>query len=188
MLHHLILKFLFSGLVMFAAGSSAIADALGGGGADAALTRDPGVTDTGADAGVDDGAQDTAATEVEEASRNDVQDQEEPEVKEFKGAVSARLRALTKQAPELQQVFQKYPKIQEQIEATFRREAALREVFPTVAEARQFREHFPNGLQDVNQLLEDQKEVDQLDQSFYGKDREGRYSGHVDLINNLYTD
>src|SRR5258707_1964139 len=39
---------------------------------------------------------------------------EEPEVQEFKGAVSARLRGMTKQAPELTSVFQTYSQIPEQ--------------------------------------------------------------------------
>lgn len=113
---------------------------------------------------------------------------EEPEVQEFKGHVSARLRGLVKQSPKLAEAFKENPKLQEQIEATFRREAALREVFPTVAEARQMRERFPNGLADVQQLESDVKEVEELDKDFYGRGQDGAYPGHAKIVDNMWRD
>src|SRR5205807_1464964 len=95
---------------------------------------------------------------------------------------------LTAQSPKLAEAFKENPKLQEQVEATFRREAALREVFPTVAEARQMREHFPNGLMDVQQLLGDVKEVEELDNDLYTRDREGNYPGHAKILNNVFSD
>lgn len=111
---------------------------------------------------------------------------EEPELAEFKGQVSSKLRAIVKQAPELTQVFQKYPKLQDQIEATFRREAALREVFPTVAEARFMRDQFPNGQADVQALREDVQELESLDQAFDKREHDGTFPGHRTIINNMF--
>src|SRR5579864_7196592 len=108
----------------------------------------------------------TPEIETPEREQETTPEKEEPELSEFKGAVSARLRSIVKQAPELGQVFQKYPKLQEQVEAVFRRESALREIFPTVAEARMMRDQFPNGQADVQALLEDVQEIEQLDKSF----------------------
>ncbi len=174
----------------FAAGPSVLGSAGGGGDAE--------VADVGADTGdsssaVGDAAEDVSTDEYHEeqghAKSEDRQEyKEEPEVQEFKGSVSARLRNLAKQAPELGQIFQKYPKIQEQIEATFRREAALREVWPTVAEARQMRETFPNGLADVQQLHSELKEVEELDTNFANRDQDGNYPGHAKIIDNMFSD
>jgi len=188
-LHWVVQHFLFAGTLFFAAGAPAITDSGAG-----AETTTGGESGGAADLGY--GGEETTeepTTETIDAAKTETtteppETKEEPELAEFKGAVSARLRSIVKQAPELTQVFQKYPKLQEQIEATFRREAALREVFPTVAEARQMRDHFPNGLSDVQQLLDDQAEVDQLDQHFYTKDRDGNYAGHATLLNNMFQD
>lgn len=114
-----------------------------------------------------------------------VDDKEEPELKEFRGSAAAKLGRLEKQAPELKAVFTKYPEIKEQIAAVLRREGALREVFPTVAEAHAMRNQFPNGLADVNVLLEDVKEVEQLDSLYDQRDQTGAYPGHVKLIDNF---
>jgi hypothetical protein len=194
----LIAKLLFGGTLFLAAaapplgGDIGIADGGDSGTGEGASNEGAGAgeLDYGADEGA---ADDLAAGDGEQAGEGERREErqqstEEPEVQEFKGSVSARLRNLAKQAPELSQVFQKYPKVQEQIEATFRREAALREVFPTVAEARQMREHFPNGLQDVQQLHSDVQEVEALDRDFYSRDQEGNFPGHQKIIDNMFSD
>lgn len=185
LLNHL----LFAGTMFFAAGP-ALTDAGAGGetgggepSGDETAAGDIGYQDDSAEAGDEvtpEGADETR-TEVVAAK-------EEPEISEFKGLVGQRLVALKKQAPELAQVFQKYPKVQEQIEAVFRREAALRDVFPTVAEARQMRETFPNGLADVQTLQESVQQLEALDKDFYTRDQEGNYAGHVQILNNMFTD
>jgi hypothetical protein len=68
-----------------------------------------------------------------------------------------------------------------------RRDAAYRDVFPTVAEAKAMRERFPNGLQDVQALEEDVKEIEGIDNLTYMKDQDGNYAGHSELINNIFT-
>lgn len=143
---------------------------------------------TAQDTSAQDAPVETADTEFESAPQQDKtqEPQEEPEVAEFKGAVSARLRGIVKQAPELGQIFQKYPKLQEQIEATFRREAALREYYPTVAEARFMRETFPNGQPDVQAVLEDSRELEQMDRSFEERDASGAYPGHAEIVRNAF--
>jgi hypothetical protein len=195
----LISTFLFGGTLFFAAGAPVIGAEGAGDGLDLGDLgdgTDDGAGDAeGADAsgGSGDSHQRESDSDLGDDSqqaegRDQHRSQEEPEVQEFKGSVSARLKNLTKQAPELGQVFQKYPKLQEQIEATFRREAALREVFPTVAEARQMREHFPNGLADVQQLHADVAEVETLDKDFYTRDREGNFPGHTKIIDGMFAD
>ena len=186
--------FAFAGTMFFAAG--AVADAAGGGGADGAGSV-PGYDGGGDDAtgagddttaSVADTGDDAAPGEHEAAAEKPGAQttQEEPEVAEFKGIVSSRIRALSKQAPELAAALAKYPKIQDQIEAVFRREHALREVFPTVAEARQMREKFPNGLQDVAELERDRAEYSQLDDEFYVAGAEGNYPGHAKMIQRFW--
>src|SRR5437588_1663797 len=195
---HLFNKFwlylISGGMLLFAAGST-VGDLGGTSEAGAEVGADSlssdGTTDAAGDGGrhVSDGHDaDADATTRSEQRTETTQDREEPEATECKGAGSARLKGLAKQAPELAQVFQKYPKIQEQFEATFRREAAFKEVFPTIAEARQMREHFPNGLSDVSQLIEDNKEVEALDKDFYSRDQEGNYPGHATILNNMFQD
>jgi hypothetical protein len=114
------------------------------------------------------------------------QTKEEPEIEEFKGLVSARMRSIIKQAPELAQVFKKYPELQNRVEAAFRKAVAYSDVFPTVAEARTMREHFPNGQADVQELLNDVKEIEELDNNFDKRDTEGNYPGHAAVINSFF--
>jgi len=135
---------------------------------------------------VDESQPEPQETVERESAEQPRETKEEPELSEFRGAVSARLRSIVKQAPELGQVFTKYPKLQEQVEAVFRREAALREIFPTVAEARVMRDNFPNGQADVQALLEDVKEIEELDSNFDQRDQEGNYPGHVQIISNFF--
>ena len=201
MLKHL-LHFFFPFLMLsFAAADTGLSVGDGGaGGAAAADTSsggdgsaDSGDTDYGlGDDGVDDaGHDDDAAGDEhadEHAHEDDATKELDKETTDFKGLVSKRLLALKKEAPELTAVFQKYPKVQEQVEAAFRRDMAYRELYPTVAEARQMREQFPGGMSDVEQLLTDVKEVETLDQNFYSKDRDGNYSGHRTIIDNLFSD
>jgi hypothetical protein len=192
LLHH----FLFAGALFFASGAAAITGD-GGDGGDGAGGGDGALGGYEGDAG-DDGALDDADADADAALDGADKDQqqvddktvikEETELGEFKGAVSARLKGLVSKSPKLAEAFKENPKLQEQIEATFRREAALRDVFPTVAEARQMREQFPNGLADVNTLLEDVKEVEQLDSLFYTRDGEGHYQGHVEMLGNMFKD
>lgn len=148
----------------------------------AAGSGDAAGADEGEDLSLDEG--DGADPEAAQRAQQD----KDKDTADFKGLVSKRLVALKKEAPELAQVFQKYPKVQEQIEASFRRDMAYRELFPTVAEARQMREQFPGGLQDVEQLLTDVGEVEQLDKDFYSRDAQGNYAGHSKIIQNMFTD
>lgn len=172
--------------MFFAAGADALADVGSGDTGGDTGAADTGIGDTGYGADVPDDtpADDTAVIDRPEPAKPT----EEPEVQEFKGSVSARLRGLVKQSPKLAEAFKENPKLQEQIEATFRREAALREVFPTVAEARQMREKFPNGLADVQQLEQDVKDVEELDNDFYTRDNEGNYPGHAKILDNMFRD
>lgn len=112
--------------------------------------------------------------------------QEEPEVQDFRGHVSNRIRNLVKLSPELGKALTN-PKVRDAIEAPLRREAAYRDVFPTVAEAKAMRERFPNGLQDVQALEEDVKEIEGIDNLTYNRDQDGNYSGHSELISNIYS-
>lgn len=201
LLNWLLNHFLFAGTLMFAAG--AVADAGGGGDAGAGDSGggdagDAGDAGAGGDAGsggdesaAGDGGEsfdDDAAAGGEQKPAAQSRQQDDPDTAEFKGAVSNRLRALTKKAPELAAVFQKHPEIQAQIEATMRRDAAYRDAGMTVAEVRTLRETFPNGLQDVQVLQDDVKSLQELDRNFYAKDAEGSYSGHKQLLENMFND
>jgi hypothetical protein len=115
-------------------------------------------------------------------------DKEEPELSDFRGAVSGRIRAFIKQAPELGRIFKQYPAIQSQIESTFRREAAMREIFPTVAEARTMKEYFPNGAQDVKTLLSEREESEAVDNAFYNPGQDGSYPFHSKLLDDMFKD
>src|SRR5215472_17135366 len=74
-------------------------------------------TPGGEDQGGDEGGEGGGEKEGQQPA-----DKEEPEVAEFKGTVSARLRGMVKSAPELAAIFKKYPKLQGEIEGTFRRD------------------------------------------------------------------
>lgn len=193
-LHWVLQYFVFAG-TMFATGAT-VGD-LGGGGGQGDPNPGAGGGDElppGDDGAVgDDAAGDLFAESDDpdaaaESRANKPATTEEAAAQEFKGAVSSRLKAMVKTAPALAQVFKENPKIQEQIEAGFRREAAYRECFPTVAEARQFRDEFPNGLADVQALREDVQEVEQLDQHFYTRNAEGNYTGHATILDNMFKD
>jgi hypothetical protein len=126
---------------------------------------------------------DTTQRPIEEPQQRP---QEEPEVQDFRGHVSNRIRNLVKLSPELGKALTN-PKVRDAIEAPLRREAAYRDVFPTVAEAKAMRERFPNGLQDVQALEEDVKEIEDIDNLTYNRDQDGNYSGHSKLIDNIFT-
>lgn len=140
MLKHL-LNFFFPFLMLsFAAANTALGG--GDGGAGDAGASDAGAgdggDDGGADYGLDDaGAADDGAAHDDDAAHNDdaahvdehaheddATKDVDKETTDFKGLVSKRLVALKKEAPELTAVFQKYPKVQEQVEAAFRRDMA----------------------------------------------------------------
>lgn len=190
LLKWLLNHFLFAGTLFFAAGAPALTDTGAGPAGETGGGDSSGDETAAGDIGYDgDAAADDVPLEGADETKSEVvASKEEPEISEFKGLVGQRLVALKKQAPELAQVFQKYPKVQEQIEAVFRREAALRDVFPTVAEARQMRETFPNGLADVQTLQESVQQLEALDKDFYTRDVEGNYAGHAQLLNNMFTD
>lgn len=157
----------------------------------AALDTTSNDQDLGNDYGIDDASLDTdgglePGAEGERKPAEQVENKEEPEVSEFTSSVSARIRGLVKSVPKLGEVFKEFPKVQEQIEAGFRREAAYREVFPTVAEARQMREHFPNGLADVKQVMEDVAEAEALDRDLITRDADGKYPGHAKIVDNIF--
>jgi hypothetical protein len=190
------LQYWMFAFTMFAAGAPAIGES---GGADGTQGADLGGSESNdsisGDTTDSDGEQSSSDAEsgiletVEEPDQQ--QQQERPEDKDtadLKGLVSKRLLALKKEAPELTAVFAKYPKVQEQVEAAFRRDMAYRELYPTVAEARQMREQFPNGMADVEQLQHEIGEVEQLDKNFYGRDAQGNYAGHSQLIQSWFQD
>lgn len=112
---------------------------------------------------------------------------EKEELAEFAPSISARLREMTKKAPEFDAVLKKYPDIRNSFEATFRRDAAYREIFPTVAEARQLREIFPNGVGDAQELLAEVNEVAELDNNLLMRDPDGRYPGHSTIIRDIFA-
>ncbi len=164
-------------------------------GAAAELGVDTGNDNLGADSGAefeygaDEGSQEHGQEPGTEQRQQPTPDpKEEPEASEFTSSVSSRMRGLVKQVPKLGEVFKENPKVQEQIEATFRRESAYREVFPTVAEARALREHFPGGVADVQQVMADLGEVEALDKDFYGRDGSGNYPGHERILENMFKD
>ena len=195
MLNHWLHYLLFA-FTMFAAGAPPLGDSGGGGSEGAGAGEGAGgegnvdLGDEGAGEGGDDLEQfgedlDAAEQQRQQQARKQGEDKE---TGDLKGLVSRRLMALKKEAPELTEIFKTHPKVQEQIEAAFRRDMAYRELYPTVAEARAIREHFPNGVADVEQMLGELGEMEQLDQNFYGKDAQGNYAGHGTLIQNLFTD
>jgi hypothetical protein len=91
---------------------------------------------------------------------------EEEELTEWRGTASARLRELAKTSPDLAKAMRENPKLANTLSATFRREAAYRELFPTVAEAKELRETFPRGMEDAKVLLADVQQLGQIDQLF----------------------
>jgi hypothetical protein len=204
MLKHFLQYFLFA-FTMFAAadvslgggdagGADGAADA--GGHGEATGGEDAGLGDEGGDGSgsATEGADDSLGEEGDQLDadqeRQDAQRQREPEDKDtadLKGLVSRRILALKKEAPGLTEIFKQHPKVQEQIEAAFRRDMGYREL-GTIADFRSFREEFPGGMQDVQQLREELSEVEQLDQNFYGRDQQGNYNGHTNLISNLFND
>jgi hypothetical protein len=158
----------------------------GSAGADAGLDFD--INDTGADDGA--GAEKVETTVPETEQRPVVETQkpaEEPDVQDFAGHVSNRIRNLVKMSPDFGKALAANPKLRDAIEAPLRREAAYRDVFPTVAEAKAMRERFPNGLQDVQALQDDLKEVEEIDRLTYNRDPDGNYSGHGKLIDNIFS-
>jgi hypothetical protein len=124
----------------------------------------------------------------QEPEQKPQQPQEEPEVQDFRALVGRRLININnKTKGELGIILKKYPEVRNMIEAPLRREAAYRDIFPTVAEAKQIRERFPNGLQDVQALESDVHEIEETDNLTYNKDEDGNYSGHPQLINNIFN-
>lgn len=119
------------------------------------------------------------------AEADRVKTDEEKALVNFKGTVAGRIKALVKTAPELGQVFDKYPEVKEKVAAIFRREAALREVFPTVAEAHQMRDEFPNGMNDVRVLRQAETDLLELDNLYDKANPDGTYPGHSKMIENF---
>lgn len=112
---------------------------------------------------------------------------EDPETAAYAGQVSGRIRNLVKQSPELGKLLAANPQLKNNLEASFRQNAAYRDAFPTVAEAKAMRERFPNGIQDVQEIESDIKEVEAIDNDFYSRDANGNYPGHGNAINRLFT-
>jgi len=197
------LHWMLFGATMFAAaaGVNLAGGGAGDGGAgdiDGSSGGDPGASSDGTDGGDgstgsgDDGLDGElggdpgAGDEDDQSGERQQQQDPDKESADFKGLVSKRLLALKKEAPELTAVFQKYPKVQEQVEAAFRRDMAYRELYPTLAEARQMREQFPNGIADVEQLYGEIKEIEEVDRDFEGRDAQGNYTGHGRLVQNFF--
>ena len=135
----------------------------------------------------------TPETPVSEIGREEVSAQpekpepEKEELAEFGPSISARLREMARKAPELDALMKKYPDIKNSFEATFRRDAAYREIYPTVAEARQLREIFPNGVGDAQELLAEVNELAELDNNLVARDPDGRYPGHSKIIRDIFA-
>lgn len=188
MLKHFLAYWLFA-FTMFAAGAPALGAEGGGEGAAGDGGEGAGDIDLG-DGGEGDGGEGEGAIEGEIVDDLDPdapkEKQKVDETADFKSLVSRRLLTLKKEAPELTGIFQKYPKVQEQVEAAFRRDMAYRELYPTVAEAREMREQFPNGMADVQQLMGDLEELGQVDVKFQTRDANGAYAGHAALVQNLF--
>jgi hypothetical protein len=106
---------------------------------------------------------------------------------EYQGMVSARLRSFTAKSPELAAALAKDPNLKNALEGTFRRDAAYRELFPTVAEARQFREMLPNGMEDLRELMSTVQEIEQLDGGLDDKGPDGAYIGHPKIIRDIWA-
>jgi len=147
-----------------------------------------------ADQGADQGAADQGQGQDQDQGQGQGQDQGQgdkgqrgpEELSEYKGTVSARLKQLSKDAPELNQVLNKYPRVRDAIAAVFRREAATREMFPGgIKEMQELRETFPRGMADVKEVLTQIDEVEALDSQFYTKNADGQYPGHGSFIENL---
>ena len=178
-------------------GAGGGSDAVGGGSGsaddsllDLGTTTDQGGTDGHQDEG--DQGTDGEVRREEDTNRNDDtdrnadRDKEEPELKDYRTTASARLRGMVKIAPKLAEVFKEAPQLQSMIEGIIRRETAMREIFPTVAEARAMREQFPSGQADVQALLEDVREMEDIDKSFDDRGQDGSYPGHEKLIDNFF--
>ena len=147
-----------------------------------------GDADTGnADDGANDGAQDDAARAAA-ADKQKAKINEDPDAKDFTAIVDSRVRNMVKAAPELAAIFKAHPEIQNTIYANFRERAAYKEVFPTIAEARQIRDVFPNGIADVQALQGDVQELETLDRSFYTPDANGQYPGHTQILGDMFTE
>jgi hypothetical protein len=185
MFKHLILPWLLPIFGMFFAAG---ADALAGGAPEGAVI-DSGAAE-GAESdlgGYEGGEEHTEVTEPTE--KPDLQTvKEEPEAQEFRVPVGRRMVGMVNKYPKLKEAFAAHPELQKELEPVFRRDAAYREVFPTIGEARQMREHFPNGLADVQELHNSVKEVEELDNDFYTRDREGNYPGHTKIMENMFRD
>ena len=195
-----LLQFVLFGFTMFAAGAPAVGES--GGDADAAGAGDA-LGDSG-DTGY--GGGDSAEATVSAESSDDSEgaasgdadesdsgeaDTHKPAVDEtsdLKGAVSRRLQAFVKKSPALATAL-KDPGAKEFVdfvEATARRDMAYRELYPTVAEARQMREQFPNGIADVEQLLGEAQEISRLDTDFVTRNANGDYAGHPRIIQGMF--
>lgn len=131
----------------------------------------------------------TAATTPE--AESGISDQEgiaspkEEDLAEFKGLVARQVVGLVKDAPELKDIFAKYPKVESAITAAFRRDAAQREIFPTIAEAREIRSALPNGLEDLKEIQQAAETAERLDGNFVARDQQGNFPGHAEIIRNM---
>lgn len=195
MLKHFLAYFMFA-FTMFAAGAPAVggggAGDAGGGAGDAGAGGDDGGEGSGDDAGDlgDDGGEgagDDLGEELGEDGQPKQPERKLDETGDFKGLVSKRILALSKESPKFAEAIKENPKLRDTIEASFRRDMAYRELYPTVAEAREMREQFPNGIADVQQLFSEVEELGQVDVNFTSRDPQGNYSGHTALIQDMFT-
>lgn len=145
--------------------------------------------DTGS-AGVETTPVETQPTETVDTTteQQPVQQEKGEDLSEFGSMVSSRLREYTKKSPELAAAMQKDPNLKNTFEGVFRRDAAYRELFPTVAEAREYREAFPNGMQDVKDLMATVQELETLDTRIADKGVNGEYPGHRDVIHDIWSE
>lgn len=197
LLDKLLHYFLFGTMMFFAAGAPPVMGAGEGDGGDSSGISEgadgsgEGLDDFGSEGTPEPGAEEESSAEVldgEVEEKPPVQQKiEDPETSDFKGQVSRRLIALKKEVPELAQLFEKYPKFQTQVEASFRRDMAYREL-GTIGEFRVLREQFPNGMQDVESLLGEVNQLSEIDNQFYNKNAEGHYEGHAQLLDTMFRE
>lgn len=110
----------------------------------------------------------------------------EDEFKDYGNTATARLNSYIKKAPELSAVFKKYPDLRSTFEAVLRRDSGYREVFPTLAEAKQLREALPGGKADLETLMQDVNDLSALDNQYDDPGEDGSYPGHEQMVKDFF--
>lgn len=192
MLNKLFLLFFPFLALSFAAGAPPLTESGGGADGGADLPSDSSSGAVSDDLGLGDELPPEGADHLETPEGEIPETQVKPEDKDaldFKGSVSRRIAGFIKKNPKLAEALNapENKEFRDFVEATARRDLAYREL-GTIPELRMMREQFPNGMQDVQELLTEVQSVEQLDHDFYTLDQDGKYPGHLTMINNLFSD